>query len=331
MPEILKHLPLSLKTKLDMKVAPTCPPHHKRLFDQTARDLNLNQNIVAIPDSIEHCAKNETISLNDILSLSATDEPDQGIDKDLDASQDPNNNQKWFGSSQLYRHSYWGGFNIFEPLATFQIPPHEMGQAQVRASIVAKKAKEHLQGQNLAWGARVLGWALHYIQDLAQPFHTVQFPSLSMVPWTTIFHWPPTQAFENFRLSVHHSITNYHWAYETYVLTRLQEKSPNQFSRCFASSENLAMSTPAEIARSVTKKSLANARKLGSAVVDVFGSFLKELSVNLPENKNVPDYKAIVKNANLAQARSELDRITCENIGVLSHASQSLIYWALSP
>lgn len=83
--------------------------------------------------------------------------PDIGIDhlKDVSWIQDT-----FLGDSQALRHS------------KIKVRPIEVFEGDQSFLYFAKKSSELLKVGNEYWGLRYLGYALHYLEDLMQPYHT---------------------------------------------------------------------------------------------------------------------------------------------------------------
>lgn len=66
------------------------------------------------------------------------------------------------------------------------IPPifHPTGVAPYRAALYAKLAEGAFMTGHLYWGFRFLAWAIHYVQDVTQPWHTVYLPGFSFLKFS---------------------------------------------------------------------------------------------------------------------------------------------------
>jgi hypothetical protein len=103
-----------------------------------------------------------------------------------------------------------------------------MGQAPDRAAIfiaLSQRAKElHLD----YWSLRFLANALHYLEDVSQPYHSVQTPTKEFweLPFTDRVHG---DGFKGFVTQITHIITYYHFNFENYVALLLEKyfKSPS--------------------------------------------------------------------------------------------------------
>ncbi|MDO8494372.1 MAG: hypothetical protein Q7S68_03450 [Deltaproteobacteria bacterium] len=101
---------------------------------------------------------------------------DDGRDKELSYHQ---LTQFWFGgmhkaSSQAFRHIEKVPFDPLHPLNTFGFPLGTVGEASERAEIYFQLAVRAKKIGEEYWAWNFLGIGLHYIQDLQQPYHTMQ-------------------------------------------------------------------------------------------------------------------------------------------------------------
>ena len=120
----------------------------------------------------------------EILSYYSID-PDDGRDQDLfvrDEKGKPHarfRDQKWFGAlaganSQAFRHMEKPPFSFRHPIATFGFPFRGVGEATRRCKIWCLASELAFAHGEEYWGWRFLANALHYLQDLHQPFHAGQ-------------------------------------------------------------------------------------------------------------------------------------------------------------
>ncbi|MEK6706211.1 MAG: hypothetical protein AABZ06_10515 [Bdellovibrionota bacterium] len=328
MPAILDGLPTDIRVSLESIKADSCILNAQWMKLTSELDLNTN--------AINQCDSDKPTSALSLISGTTIDEPDRGIDENLPEGEkyDPLNERRWMGgltgpTSKGFRHMYFGGWKLSRPLATFQIPLRPVGQAPQRVYLVAEHARTALKNGDKTLAMRLLTWAAHYIQDLGQPFHSTQVLSLRMVPWGSLF---------NLVSETTRTISNYHWAYEEYVLLQLQ---PGRFQNqdllnCLRAPEKYASisikkSDPKKLAQLVAAASTDLAPKLGAAMMSLFGTTLKQSDVNLPLNKGRPDYAAYLTRPEFENQRREMDSGTCAALSNTSLATRLLIEWALYP
>jgi hypothetical protein len=269
----------------------------------------------------------------EILAISV-DDPDQGMDRELPDSADPSDDRKYMGGSigppsTGFRHMYWSGWNWRKPIATFQIPTRALGQSPDRIELFANETRDRLRRGDTAWGMRLLGWTLHYLQDLTQPFHAAQVPTPRMIPWTKLFAWPPAEGWKNLVREATRTITNYHWAYETYVRTALEKGNASPFRDCFASSGGaLLVENPRELSLEITRRSIQRSRRVGEMVYALIGPSLKNPGVAIPLDNKELDVADLFANPSHATARDALNRETCESLRLATDATVWMMNWA---
>jgi hypothetical protein len=349
MPGILSGLASS--EALNKPYPAPCAADDQAMYQKLAQELQLNPQAPVLPTAAEACARKQTVTGREILAGTPVDDPDDGMDRDLPyppESYDPEGFQKWMGgskgpTSQGFRHMYFGGWQLWHPIRTFQIPASPVGYAPARAATMAIKAREmiHRGGMDAAWGYRVLGWALHYVQDLAQPFHAVQIPDLRMVPWYAALQWPPKAGFGELVRETTRTISNYHWAFEQYTLKRLgEERSP--YAECVAQPDahsvlsddprkEETLQDPLLLAHRTARASVTIGHDVGRAMTHFFGAGLKARGVDLPAERGTPDYAEMAVRPDLYSSRDELARVTCKALSNASWASRVLIQWATQP
>lgn len=336
-PDTAPSAPLDERYAVPCPTATSDPP----ILNQLIADLKLNPRTQLPPWVEGGCDPAATLSPREVLAGTATDEPDMGMDQNLDESADPLNERKFMGglegvTSQGFRHMYFGGWKLTFPIRTFQIPTHPIGQAAERTQAIAVKARELLQNGQPLWGYRLLGWAMHFVQDLAQPFHSVQIPHLGMVPWATLWSWPPEKAFGELVKQTTRTISNYHFAYEGYVLHQIKLGEESPFAECVSNAREHSKlqfdpshQSPRELALQVSKGSIRIAPEMGRGVIGLFGNRLKKPQYDLPKNQGTVRYADLAIDPTLDKERKRLHRVTCEALANGAMASRYLLDWAL--
>ena len=226
--------------------------------------------------------KGEKVSAAWIL-IHYTDEPDWGMDQNLDISP----NQKFMGgtkgpTSQAFRHLYWKKWTARAPWRTFHIPPREMGEALKRAQSFYDLAQTAFEVGKPYWAFRFLAWSLHYIQDLGQPFHSSQLLTPKFIDWNSIF---------NFEILIKRTtqiISNYHFMYEDYVVFRIEEEFKNKFKNHFISALKgttfMNSSSAYLIARHSADDSNRLSYSIGEASYTFFGEQFLDSSIDVPNS-----------------------------------------------
>ncbi len=211
------------------------------------------------------------------------DEPDWGMDQNLDISAD----QKFMGgtkgpTSQAFRHLYWKKWNLKAPWRTFHIPPREMGEALKRAQIFYDLAQTAFEAKEPYWAFRFLAWTLHYIQDLGQPFHSCQLLTPKFIAWNSLL------SFETLIKRTTQIISNYHFIYEDYVVFRIEEEVQNKFKKYFISALKgttfMNSSSAYLIARHSADDSNHLSYAIGEASYTFFGDQFLNPSIDVPNS-----------------------------------------------
>ena len=337
MPSILETLSPAAKLELTERRKPPCREDELRLYRNLAAETQLRTDYEPPPTSPGGCLGSYKVSGFEILAGGFIDEPDQSFDLELPTSADPDGERKWMGgihgsTSQGFRHMYFGGWKPLHPLASLQFPPWALGQAPTRANIFGERARREIRAGNKLWGYRLLAWSAHYIQDLTQPFHATQIPSLWMVPWSKLF--------SGFIPEATRTISNYHWAYEDFLLYELTRSGRSKLAECMLKPSTHATipqtlaayateDFPADLALTVAQASRALAAPIGSALIDYFGPKLKEPGFDLAHTGNPLDYAALDQRTDLKNAREALFTANCPALANASVATQLLVEWAL--
>ena len=333
MPWVVKTLPESEKTALEIQLKTPEKKAQKIIYEELVQKLALNSAArVLSPLSLG-------VTLRSLLLAETVDEPDFGMDQELPESADPLGERKFMGgttgtTSQGFRHMYFGGWQLAHPVTTFQIPTKAIGQSPTRVEKIMQASLELKKRSETAWSLRVLGWAMHYVQDLAQPFHSVQMPHLAMVPWGALLQWPPQKGFAALVHETTRTISNYHFAFEGYTKLRVSEGDVGPFSICIVENVKAIREqeskplTPIEIAHHVAERSIELGPEIGRGNMTLFGRELLEKSHNLPLHQGEPDYAALASRAEFAERRQALEKPTCKALANAVWASQALLtFW----
>ena len=162
-----------------------------------------------------------------------SDEPDWGMDKEI-FGQYP---EVWRSEyarmggregkpSQAFRHMYWPEFSWRMPLRTLKSPVAKlfspMGLAPDRATLFMDLSRKARAAGHPYWSVRFVANALHYLEDMAQPFHASQTPTkrFLLLPLLDRDHGNGTQ---NYVLQVQNIVAYYHYSFENYVSRQMRE------------------------------------------------------------------------------------------------------------
>ncbi len=138
----------------------------------------------------------ERVSIAHVLA-SASDEPDMGMDIGLytdngtDFGQRYGMGQQPFGNPNLSYGSQAPlhmGFYHLDWLTAFAQPELQRGLPLWRIVLYESLAELAFTTGHDYWGWRFMGWALHYIGDLTQPYHADPLPGVSLLSalWSVI-------------------------------------------------------------------------------------------------------------------------------------------------
>jgi hypothetical protein len=275
--------PAESRAYLARSVEIPCAEEEVRQREELARRIQVREEAIPLHSTVK-CGSRRPRSLTvmEFLKTGLVDEPDLGMDQNLPDAADPNGYRKWMGgdrgpTSQGFRHMVFPGMEWLSPLQTFQLPTSRIGEAFARIDLLGREAGRALQKGDLFWGLRLMQWQEHFLQDLYQPFHTTQIPSLRMVPWKSIF--------SGLVRKTTHAISNYHYAYEGMVLEWVKGVD-EESERCFLPAGARAYAGEAEFSK--TPRRVAS--RLGGALHVVLGDEMKSEEVDLPNGKGSLDY-----------------------------------------
>ncbi|MCX5859129.1 MAG: hypothetical protein NT056_04435 [Proteobacteria bacterium] len=195
-----------------------------------------------------------TISALQILA-DFSDEPDWDMDIDVETGQVVD----FMGGSQGYRHMYY-------PAGTFHIPNPFMpqGKAPERAELFYEYAREAFSQGDYYWGFRFLARAIHYLEDLANPFHTVQLSTKFIMK-------------EDFFQGTIQNTKNYHFAYEDYVAFLMVQAQRNKKGQArLLKSINQALAKKMENIRVAAQDLAGFSNREGAALLDLSFDFFGE-------------------------------------------------------
>ncbi|MEI6876952.1 MAG: phospholipase [Spirochaetota bacterium] len=132
-------------------------------------------------------AVGESVSALEVVET-ASDEPDYGMDIGLFA----NNGTEWgarygfgiqpFGNAKLSYGSqspFHMSFANEDWIIKVAAPKYQGSYVGYRVDLYSALAKEAFASGHSYWGYRFAGWALHYVEDATQPFHSSMLPAKS--------------------------------------------------------------------------------------------------------------------------------------------------------
>jgi hypothetical protein len=181
------------------------------------------------------------------------DEPDWELDQELDLSW----MQAFHGESQGYRHMYY-------PTWTFHVPmgAYPQGETPERVAHFYSMAKNAFADGDAYWGFRFLARAMHYVQDMAQPYHTRQLYS-RFISLKDPYH------------GTIQVIKNYHFAYESYQanLFRLEQQDvmPKRLVSALRYSLPVEVGSPESLVKYVARRSHWKSSRTMKSSIDFLG------------------------------------------------------------
>ncbi len=198
-----------------------------------------NSSWVCVPNPpIEGVSPQEKLSPLEILSTAA-DEPDYGMDTQLweDNSSSFGNTyglgKQPFGNPRLSIGSqapFHMAFYYESSILTTLAPFIQHSYLEYRIHLYLTLAKYAFSTKHPYWGYRFLGWAIHYMQDLTQPYHTTMVPNTS-VTYLIFVDILDMIGISSTKQNVIQLITNKHMSLENYesnlVKTEFQNVSSN--------------------------------------------------------------------------------------------------------
>jgi hypothetical protein len=125
-----------------------------------------------------------------------SDEPDQTIDGDIFTYYPElwKDQYTYMGgkipgeANRAWRHMFWpGGYLKPDGAGSAAQDPTPIGEAPDRAKQCYALSLAAFRAGHAYWGARFLAWSLHYVQDVTQPFHAAQLPSMQLVRFGEAF------------------------------------------------------------------------------------------------------------------------------------------------
>ncbi|MBF0396879.1 MAG: hypothetical protein HQK78_08915 [Desulfobacterales bacterium] len=176
----------------------------------------------------------EIISAFEILTT-ACDEPDNGLDigvwednntefgKIYGFGNQPFGNPKLEYSSQAPFHmGFFHESDIIYLMASFIKKTY----VEYRIHLYQSLAKYAFETGHKYWGFRFMGWGMHYVQDLTQPYHSTLLPGISVpsMLWINLLDNIAIRSPKNDALQL---VTNRHLAIENYQYNLLKEAIEN--------------------------------------------------------------------------------------------------------
>jgi hypothetical protein len=200
---------------------------------------------------VEKVLDKQQLTVEEILA-SGSEEPDHGLDFGLFADNESTYGKRMgfgeqpFGnpvvsfSSQAPFHM---GFYFEKPLLYWVVGWLKRCYPEYRISLFLTLAEHAFKTHHDYWGYRFLGWALHYIQDLTQPYHATLVPGAS---WLKLIGLNSLEllGFKTPAQNVRQLLTNRHLALENYQLESTINLSSNDALKKALQDNNLDKKYP---------------------------------------------------------------------------------------
>lgn len=160
-----------------------------------------------------------------------SDEPDWGMDQFLFGQGDPRFTEIPYGneddlSSQAAFHMFFGN----ESFVTYKLQPSlKESMTKLRFTLFMDLAITSLRQRELFWAARFMGNSLHYLQDIAQPYHSSALP---FIGFRTYLEFATERDRDQFLADNMQLMANRHFIYEEAVshLIQVLINEPEKFT-----------------------------------------------------------------------------------------------------
>jgi hypothetical protein len=229
------------------------------------------------PNTVFHYKERGTeTTFAEVLELYVS-EPDETMDMGL-----IHPDQKFMGgetgeTARGFRHLFYRKLEPFDFFPTFHIPFREMGQAPARAQKCFDLAIEAAKAGSPYWAYRFLAWSIHYLQDIANPLHSTQIPTLRMLPLSSL-----AGGFDTLVSRSAQVISNYHFQYESLVGEVLIHGRRSGWVQAITGHKTENFESVNRYMREKAQSSSQLASKLGRAIVALFGESYFDPLVDVP-------------------------------------------------
>jgi hypothetical protein len=162
----------------------------------------------------------------------ASDEPDHGLDVGLWEDSGTPYGRRYgfgrqpFGGNPAIEFASQAPFHVgffHESAIVYQAAPFlRRTYAEYRIHLWRALANRAFASGHPYWGWRFAGWALHYVQDLTQPYHASVLPGVG-VPTMLWINTLDLAGFHERKVRAVNRVTNRHLAIENYQLHRIRD------------------------------------------------------------------------------------------------------------
>lgn len=216
------------KLPLYLQLQPGADARDKRLLPWSEVTM-LQHSMSVINAQFIRLQENETVAALDVVA-SASDEPDYGLDLGL-WNNNPNAQTLGYGfgkqpfgnpaleySTQAPFHM---GFFHESPIVYQAAGFLRRTYPEYRIHLYQTLSRHAFSTGHAYWGWRFAGWALHYVQDLTQPYHATVLPGVS-VPRMLWINALDLMGFHDRKRDVIMLVSNRHAALENYQYSRMR-------------------------------------------------------------------------------------------------------------
>jgi hypothetical protein len=200
------------------------------------------------------------------------DEPDWGLDQSLFDHYPElwKDDYRYMGGregfqTRVFRHMHWpeGFYKPAPPPQTRPVrDPTPLGEAHERCALFYALSREAFAAGRPYWGTRFLAWSLHYLQDLGQPFHATQLPTMAYLRPATGGRGLDVE-------KTTRVVAYYHLASDGYP-GRAGGSLRARVEAALTGKGAADLAAPAELARAAAVAAAKAARAFGEAALDLF-------------------------------------------------------------
>ena len=171
----------------------------------------------------------------------------------------------------LFRHENW-------IVRTF-VPELTEGMTDERTELMARLSQLAFKTHHPYWGYRFAAWAIHYIQDLSQPYHSSAIPSADTFYYLRFVF---SLHKEKFKADATQLVANRHYLYEDFVKVILQDsylsetKVPQELVLALAKDFAFRGESIQELISLLSLRSFNQARSLDRAITAAYGQKMTE-------------------------------------------------------
>ncbi len=214
----------------------------------------------------------ELVSAADVFA-SASDEPDHGMDIGLFIDNDTPFGQRYafgkqpFGNPNLPYGSqapFHMGFFHLDWLTRTAQPGLLATYPLWRIDLYRRLAEVAFKTQHPYWGWRFMGWAMHYIGDLTQPYHAVPLPGVSTLDALLLVAKGKTDEAVQLVSNRHGVLESYQWARVDELINAQAWQAP--LLQAVSATDTSAILTVDDVAGEVAAASVAAASSLDTAL-----------------------------------------------------------------